>query len=418
MTVRITTLPNGLRVVSEYMPHVRTACIGVWTDVGARHETESESGLSHMLEHMAFKGTQLRSAQAIAEEIENVGGHMNAYTSREHTTYFTRVLKEDLPLAADILADILLNSAFDEKELVREKDVILQEIAQTNDTPDDLVFDMLQETAFPDQAMGRSILGTSERVRAFTRDDLVTYMSGHYRGEGMVLAVTGDVDHEYVVNLVKSAFVKFEAKKVSTYEPAVFKGGDRRLFRPLEQLHLTLGFPACSFTDDDYYALQVYSMILGGGMSSRLFQEIRENRGLAYSVYSFAASHADSGMLGIYTGTSTELGGPVMPVIADEMKKLTDGPKEAELSRARTQLKAGLLMSLESTSSRAEQIGRQMLIFGRVIPMEELVASVDAVDFDAVRRVAENVLEGPMALASVGEATTMPNEDKAQAMFR
>lgn len=418
MAVRISELENGIRVVSDEMPHLETASVGVWFDVGARYESEEQNGVSHLLEHMAFKGTERRTARGLAEEIEAVGGHLNAYTTRDHTTYYTRVMKEDVALSVDILADILQNSLFDDTELQREKDVILQEIGQANDTPDDIVFDMLQATAFPDQPLGRSILGTSARVRNFDRGIVSSYMHDHYRGDGTVLAAAGNISHDALVDMTANAFASFRKERNYGFEAAHYGGGEARATRELEQLHIALGFPGFSYDDPDYYALQLFSTIYGGGMSSRLFQEVREERGLAYSVYSFSASHADVGLFGIYAGTSPDLAGELLPVVAEQMKALAGEVEEAEISRARARLKAGLLMSLESTTSRIEQLSRQMLIFGRPIPTAEMIEKVDAVDAAAVKRVARRILEGKLALATVGPGHTLPEFSKIEELFR
>ena len=418
MTVRISELPNGIRVVSDEMPQLETASVGVWFDVGARYESEEQNGVSHLLEHMAFKGTKRRTARGLAEEIEAVGGHLNAYTTCDHTTYYTRVMKEDVGLSVDILADILQNSLFDVTELQREKDVILQEIGQANDTPDDIVFDMLQATAFPEQPLGRSILGTAARVRNFNRDIVSHYMRDHYRGDGTILAAAGNISHDALVDMTADAFASFEKECNYSFEAASYGGGESRMARDLEQLHITLGFPGLSYEDPDYYALQVFSAICGGGMSSRLFQEVREERGLAYSVYSFSASHADTGLFGIYAGTSPELAGELLPVVADQMKGLAESVDEVEVARARARLKAGLLMSLESTTSRIEQLSRQMLIFGRPIPTTELIEKVDAIDAAAVERVAHRILQGGLAMAAVGPVHSLPELSKVEALFR
>ncbi|HET6469067.1 MAG TPA: pitrilysin family protein, partial [Geminicoccaceae bacterium] len=354
-TTEITTLPNGLRVISETMPRLQTAALGVWVDVGARYETTEVNGVAHLLEHMAFKGTGTRSARAIAEEIENVGGSINAYTAREHTAYYARVLAEDVPLAADIVADILQHSTFDPGELEKERHVVLQEIGQVQDTPDDLVFDLFQEAAYPGQAMGRSILGPEAVVGRLPREALIDYMARHYGASRMILAGAGRIEHDRLVELAERLFRDLPATSGSAPEPARYRGShvlDRR--KDLEQVHLCLGVEGLSLTDPDYYALQVFSTALGGGMSSRLFQEVRENRGLCYSVYSFAASYCDTGLLGIYAGTGGKEVAELIPVVAEETLKLATAPSEEELRRARAQLKAGLLMSLESCSAVCE----------------------------------------------------------------
>jgi len=417
--VETTTLENGLRIVTEAVPHLESASLGVWIDAGARHERPREHGMSHLLEHMLFKGTPRRSARDIAEEIEDVGGYMNAFTTRDTTGVFAKVLSEDLPLAVDLLADLVQNAECDSGELARERDVILQEIGQAADTPDDIVFDHLQATAFPDQPLGRPILGTEETVSAFTRGDLLAYRGEHYRAGNIVVSAAGNLDHEDLVARVQSAFADMPTGPPPGFEPARYGGGEQRDPRETEQLHITLGFPGLAYDDPDYYALQVYTTMLGGGMSSRLFQEAREIRGLAYAIYSFPESHADAGLLGLYAGTAPESARELTEIIAGEMRGLAEPPGEAEVARARAQLKAGLLMSLESTSARIEQLGRQMLVFNRPIPIEEMVERVEAVSPDAIARVGRRVIgEGPLSLATVGPEGTLPAYDELAAMFR
>ena len=410
-THQITTLPNGLRVATVTMPSVQTASIGVWVDAGARHERPEINGVAHMLEHMAFKGTERRSARLIAEEIENVGGQLNAYTSRESTAYYARVLAEDLPLAADILADILQHSTFESDELERERGVILQEIGQTLDTPDDLIFDLFQETAFPDQSLGRPILGPADIVGAMSRDQLTGYMAEHYAPERMILAAAGKVEHERLVELGGELFQKLPAASsgAGEVEAGRYAPGDLRKQRELEQVHLILGLPAFSYHDDDFYALQVLSAMLGGGMSSRLFQEVREKRGLAYSVFSFAACYRDTGVFGIYAGTGEAQTAELVPVLCDELMTLMNDASEEELARARAQLKASMMMGLESCFAQSEDIARQLLIFGRRIPQEETIAEIDAVDAEAIRRVGARLIDGARpTLAAIGPVSQLP----------
>lgn len=398
MAVEVTRLENGLTVVTDSMPHLQTISVGVWVNTGARHETRHQHGVSHLLEHMAFKGTERRNARAIAEEIENVGGHLNAHTAHEATAYYARVMKGDLPLAVDLLADILQNSVFDSSELERERGVVIQEIGQSLDTPDDLVFDHLLEAAYPGQAMGRTILGTVDTVNGFDRDALRTYMGERYHAPGMVLAAAGAIDHADLVALGREHFSEMPTARSNGAEPAKFTGGERRETRELEQAHVALAFEGPAYGDEDYYAAQIFSSVLGGGMSSRLFQEVREKRGLAYSVFAYSWSFADTGIMGVYAGTAPDDLAKLMPVVADEISKLGKDVTEAEVARARAQMKAGLLMGLESSSSRAEQIARQYAVHGRVLPTDEMIAKVDQVDAAAVRRFASRFL-GPDATA-------------------
>lgn len=408
MTVRTTKLASGLRVVSESRRTVETVTIGVWVDVGARFESKEQNGLTHCLEHMLFKGTETRSARAIAFEIEAVGGHMNAYTSRDNTTYYARVLKEDIDLAVDLLADLVLNSVCDAEELEREKDVILQEIGQTRDTPDDIVFDHLQSVAFKNQAIGRTILGEPETVRAFNRNSLMSFLAAHYLAGNIVISAAGNLDHDALVKLVEKKFARLPTGTRKQPAAARYVGGVHLQDRDLEQLHLTLGWPGVSYHDDSYYAHQIYSTILGGGMSSRLFQEVREHRGLAYSVYSFSSSHSETGLFGIYAGTSPDMIAELMPVLKKEMTALAEGPTEEEFQVARAQMKAGLLMALEATTSRMEQLGRQMLLFDRVIPVPEMIGNVEGVSRQDVAEVAGSFLVGdPPSVAAVGDGSAV-----------
>ncbi|MFQ5785575.1 MAG: M16 family metallopeptidase [Alphaproteobacteria bacterium] len=400
---RLSVLGNGLRVVSANMPGLETAAVGVWIDAGARCESAETNGVAHLLEHMAFKGTHRRSALAIAEEIESVGGHLNAYTSRESTAYLARVLKENVPLAVDILADILLHSIMPDDELEREREVVVQEIAQVHDTPDDMVFDLFQETAYPDQPLGRAIMGTPETVGGLTREVLADYMAEHYSAERMVVVAAGRVEHEEIVGLCTEAFADLPTRTPGMVEPARYRGGDKRQGRGLEQVHLVMGFNGVSYGDPGFYAQQVLATALGGGMSSRLFQEVREKRGLAYSVFAFASSYVDSGLFGIYAGTGERRVGALVPVICEEMVKIGQTVGEDEIARARAQLKASLLMSLESPSARCEQIGRQMLVYGRPIPPAEIIEHIDAVDVGALTGMARRLIDnGPPTITALG----------------
>ena len=412
-TIKITTLPNGLRVVSETMPRLQTASLGVWIDVGARYEAPEVNGVAHMLEHMAFKGTRRRSARAIAEEIERVGGSLNAYTSREHTAYYARILAGDVELAADILADILQHSSFEPAELEKERHVVLQEIGQVKDTPDDLVFDLLQEASYPDQPMGRAILGPEAIVRDMPREALVEYMARHYGPRRLVFAAAGKIDHGRLVELAERLFGNLPATDPHAPEAARYSSGRRLEHRKdLEQVHLCMAVQGLPYHHPDHFALQVLSTALGGGMSSRLFQEARENRGLCYSIFSFASAYADTGQLGVYAGTDPEDVPELMKVVADETRALVEEPSEDEIARACAQLKASLLMGLESCSAVCEDLARQLLCFGRRVPVEEVVGKIDAVDTAAIRRLGRSLLSGDgLTLAAVGPIRKLPEVD-------
>lgn len=413
MSIKITTLDNGLRVVSDAMPRLKSASVGVWVDVGARHETASAHGISHMLEHMAFKGTARRSARHIAEEIEAVGGYLNAYTSREQTVFYARVLKGDIPLAVDILADILQNSVFDAEELAREQHVVIQEIGQAEDTPDDIIFDHLQEVAFPDQPLGRAILGTPQTVRGFTPARLKTYMRGNYQAPAMLLVGAGAVDHARLVDLAHRHFAGLPAAPAKTPAKARYKGGDFRKMDTLEQAHVTYGLEGIGMSDPDFYTAQVFTTALGGGMSSRLFQEVREKRGLCYSVYAFSHFYRDGGLIGIYAGTGSKELKNLTPVLLGEIEAMAATSTAEEVARARAQIKAGLLMSLESPSDRAEQVASQILNFGRVIEVDELVRRIDAVDEGKVSAFATRVLKaGRPSLAALGPIAALEKYER------
>lgn len=418
MSIRVTTLNNGFRIATDPMPGVKTAAVAIFVGAGARHEREDAHGVAHFLEHMAFKGTKRRSARDIAEEIEAVGGHLNAYTAREQTAYYARVMQEDVPLGIDILADIIQHSAFAENEMERERQVIIQELGQVEDTPDDLVFDLLQEVTYPGQTLGRPILGTDDSVGGMSSEQLRHFIGSHYGPHNLVFTASGAVDHDRIVEMASRAFDTLPPGGASLSDAARLAGGDRRDSRDLEQAHVALSFPGVAYGDADYYAAQVHATIVGGGMSSRLFQEVRENRGLAYSVFAFTSSYVDSGTFSVYAGTSEKDVKELIPVVAEELKAVTEAVTPAELGRARAQLKSGLLMSLESTTARAEQLGRQILVHGRPLTTEEMIAAVDAVDEAAIRRVARRSLEGEMAVAALGPIRGLESHDKIAARFR
>ena len=414
--VRITTLANGLHVASDAMPEVESASLGVWVACGTRHESAELNGMAHMLEHMAFKGTRTRSARAIAEEIETVGGSLNAYTGREITAYHASVLKEDVALGVELVADILRNSVFDPDELQRERGVILQEIGQALDTPDDLIFDQFQEIALPDQPLGRPVLGTADSVEAIGRDHLFAFLARHYTASNMVLAA-GRVEHDRIVELAEKHFgsVPRTPANAPAVQPLAYVGGENREARSLEQAHLVLGCEGIGYRDPDYYASAVYSTLFGGGMSSRLFQRIREERGLVYGIHCFNAAYADGGLFGIYAGTGEDDLAELVPAVCEEFAGVADTVTEAELARARAQIKAGTLMALESSGARCEQAARHLLIHDRSIPYAEIVARIEAVDQDAVRRVARRLLRGNLTLAALGPIAPLESLDKIAA---
>ncbi len=409
MSIQVTRLPSGLTVVTEQMDRVETVSLGAYVAAGTRHETAVEHGASHFLEHMAFKGTERRSAMAIAEAVEDVGGHINAYTAREQTAYYVKLLKDDLALGADIIGDILTHSVFAPEELERERGVILQEIGQANDTPDDIVFDHFQETAYPDQPMGRPTLGSEDGIGAMGRDVLTGYMRRHYTTGNVVVAAAGALTHERVLALATEHFADLPQDTAPGAVAGMYGGGEFREARDLDQVHIVLGFPAMAYADPDFYASMLLSTLLGGGMSSRLFQEIRERRGLVYSIYSFTAPAMDGGLFAIYAGTGEDEAKELVPVTLEELRRVQSDVNEDELRRARAQVKAGLLMSLESTGSRCEQLARQLQVFGRIVPVAETVAKIEAVTLADVRRAAARIFRGRPTLAAMGPAAHVPH---------
>ncbi|TMV07730.1 insulinase family protein [Ruegeria sediminis] len=409
MTVRQDQLANGFRIVSENMPGLQSAAIGIWVTAGGRHERIEQNGIAHFLEHMAFKGTARRSALEIAEAIEDVGGYINAYTSREVTAYYARVLQDDVALALDVIGDIVLNPVFDPREIEVERGVILQEIGQAHDTPDDVIFDWLQEESYRDQPLGRTILGPTERVSAFSRDDLSAFVAEHYGPEQMILSAAGAVDHDMLVKLSEEMFGHLKPRKGLIAEPARFTGGEARHEKALEQAHFALALESPGYRDDAIYTAQIYSSALGGGMSSRLFQEVREVRGLCYTIFAQTGAYADTGTTTIYAGTSAGQVAELAGITIDEMKRAAEDMTPEEVARARAQMKAGMLMGLESPSNRAERLARLVQIWGKVPSLEETIARIDAVTTGQVRDFAEEMaVKAPAALALYGPVSTAP----------
>ena len=418
MTLRLDTLPNGFRIVTEHMPGLQSASVGIWVTAGGRHERVDQNGIAHFLEHMAFKGTKKRSALRIAEEIEDVGGYINAYTSKEMTAYYARVLSADVGLALDVISDIVLNPVFDEREIEVERHVILQEIGQSLDTPDDIIFDWLQEASYPDQPFGRTILGPAERVAAFKRQDLTRFVSEHYGPDQMILAAAGGVDHDTIVAQATEVFGGLTPVGAPTVQLATFGGLERREVKDLEQVHFALAFESPNYRAPDVYAAQIYATALGGGMSSRLFQKIREERGLCYSIFAQSGAYEDTGQITIYAGTSEDEISDLMQLTVDELKRAADDMSEAEVARARAQLKAGLLMGLESPSSRAERLARLLAIWGRVPDVEEAVQRIDAVGTSDVRKYAAEMVASRAALALYGPVGKAPGLEAVRKSLR
>lgn len=405
MSTQVETLPSGLTVVTDRMDHLRTASLGIWIGAGSRNEDTHEHGIAHLLEHMAFKGTRRRNARQIVEEIEAVGGDLNAATSLENTGYYARVLASDVPLALDILADILTESVFDATELVREQGVILQEIGAANDTPDDFVFDLFQARAFADQPIGRTILGTPQSVQSFTPDSLRSYLAKHYRAPQTVVSAAGDVDHMAIVAAINERLAVLPVEPARTAPGARYTGGLELSVRPLEQTHLVLGFQGCSYRTPEYFAMQVLAGVLGGGASSRLFQEVREKRGLCYTIFASHQPFFDTGVFSVYAGTDPKDARDLMAVVVDEIADAVDTAGEAEIARVKSIMKVNLLGVLESSSARADQLARQILAFRRPVPLDELADRIDAVTVDHVRAAGRALFAGgPPTFVGLGPA--------------
>lgn len=408
MPVKLSCLSSGLRVITHAMDHLESSALGVWVAAGSRCERDHEHGLSHLLEHMAFKGTARRTAIDIAEEIEAVGGEVNAATSIETTSYYARVLRQDVPLAVDILSDILRNSTFDPQELTREQHVILQEIGAALDTPEDRVYDLFTEAAYPGQPIGRTILGTPETVTAAGSPMLSAYLGEHYQGPSMIISAAGAIDHDQLVAISEEQFGGLASGSTPTPAAARYHGGEVREQRDLMETQIMLGFEGVPYSSTDFHTAQILASILGGGMSSRLFQEVRERRGLCYSIYAFHWAFADTGVFGVHAATGPGDVDELMPVVIGELERAAHDLSEKELQRARAQLRAGLLMTLESPAARAGQIARQLLLFGRVIPTEELVEKIEAITIENIRDLATRTFTASIpTLAAVGAINGM-----------
>ena len=415
---KLTTLDNGLRIVTQTMPSLETVSMGIWNFIGGRDESENINGVAHLLEHMAFKGTTSRSALEIAETIENVGGDINAYTSKEITAYYVKLIAEDLPLGISILMDILQNSTFAEEELNRERGVILQEIGMYLDSPDEMIFDYWQEKAFPNQPIGRSILGKTDIIKNISRSEVKNFMLSHYNPKKMVISAAGKIDHEEFVKSIKKAATDLPKGETNDREKAIYKAGEYREQKKLEQIHLLLGFEGIDYHHDDYYSLMIYSSLLGGGMSSRLFQEIREKRGLVYGISSFSSSYSDTGIFGIYSGTGSEQIQELLPVLCEQLNQAPDSITEKEINRGKAQLKASLMMGRESAFRRCESAARQLLVFDRIIEPSETIAKINEVNIESVQKIAKKILTKPLTISSIGPIEKLEKLEQIQSRLQ
>lgn len=420
MEIKQTTLKNGLRVITAERPQIESVSLGIWVNTGSALETLEDNGISHFIEHMVFKGTKKRNSLQISEDIENAGGATNAYTSRHFTCFYAKMLKDDLELAADVICDFITSPTFDAAEMKKEKEVVVQEIKQSTDAPDDLVFDYFQEAAFPNQATGRTILGPIDNVRGFNAKRMRDYMSTHYAAENMVAVAVGNVNHDTFVKIIETRMMGIPEHCNYIADKQVYVGGARTECKDIEQTHIVLGFKGASYLNPDYYQYSVLSTIFGGGMSSRLFQEIREKRGLVYTINSFNQALKDDGVFGIYAGTTPKELQELLPVVADEIKKIVNEPVfDVELKRAKTQIKASLLMSLESSSTTAEIIARQVLLYGRVIPTEEIVAKIENITADHLQHLAQKIFTSTPTYTILGcEGGKYPSYDDVKKMIK
>jgi predicted Zn-dependent peptidase len=403
-TIQKSVLPNGIRVVTEAMPQVRTASLGLWVGTGSRYEPASVHGISHFLEHLFFKGTQSRSALAIAQAVDALGGQMNAFTDKEHTCFYVKVLADHLPPIVDLMADMLLNSALDPEAIERERQVITEEIKAYEDSPDEVAQDLIAQTIWDGHPLGRSVIGTRKAVARLGREEFVRYIERRYRPDNIVVSLAGDIRHEAVVELIAQHFGGWDGRTTAqpTEIPSVVPAVALRT-KEIEQVHLCLATPGMAQDDEDRYVLAVLDGVLGGGMSSRLFQEIREARGLVYTIASYSSSHREGGLFVIYAAMSPENAPEVMRLIVEEIARLAGSLDEAELRRAKESLKGGIMLSLESTGSRMFKLARSELYYGRQFELDEILGRVEAVTMAEVARVASRTFTADqMAMAAIG----------------
>ncbi|XGA09042.1 MAG: pitrilysin family protein [Wolbachia endosymbiont of Xenopsylla cheopis] len=420
MLPKITTLENNLRIVTDFLPSVESVVLSLWVNVGSRFESEKNKGISHFLEHMAFKGTKARTALEIAKAFDDIGGNCNAHTGRENTVYYAKVLKNDVKIAIDILTDIIMNSTFPEDEIEREKGVVLQEIYRTNDSPSDIISDKYMETAYSRQSFGHSILGSPETVKAFSRENLFNYTQEYYYSDNMIFAVSGNISHDEVISLAGPILAKIKGKERCELQKSNYTGGEYLEIRDLEQVNILIGFPSISYYDDKYYTMLVLDSILGSGMSSRLFQEVREKQGLAYDVGSYHSTYRDTGIFSIYAGTDSNNLPKLLSTIAEELKKLLNDLKEEEITRAHAKIKSGILMSRESNYTRADVLGHCYSYHNRYLSAEEILDKIFSIGIKEVKENLEFLLSQykNITVAAIGKLDKMPSYNKLVASFK
>ncbi len=402
MTIQMTTLPNGLRVITDTVKAVDSVAMGMWVDVGTRHEDMKDNGVAHMVEHMLFKGTPTRNTTEIVEQLEDVGADVNAYTGREITAYHVRLLKEDMPLALDIYSDFIQHATMPEDEIERERGVILQEIDMYNDQPDEQVFDLYQEKAYPGQTLGASILGDPGIIKSMKRDVMMDYVHRFYTPKRLVVSAAGHLDHDDFVKRVGEAFTDLPPDLAYEPKAALYEGGDYRLQKDTEQSHILIGFQGLPRQHENMFGVVALATILGGGMSSRLYQEIREKRGLVYSIFSFHTTYQDDGQFALYAGTSPEHLPELVPVACEEILKFADTLTEKELDRAKAQMRANLLMGRESMMSRANQQAKHLVHFGEVLDTQSKIQKINDLNVSDVARAARAIFATKPTVAALG----------------
>jgi predicted Zn-dependent peptidase len=413
------TCENGLRIVTEKIPSVRSVALGIWVGTGSKYENERNNGISHFLEHMFFKGTTTRSAKEIAETFDEIGGNVNAFTSKEYTCYYARVLDQHAPIALDVLSDMFFHSVFDEEELEKEKNVVIEEISMYEDTPDDLVHDLIARACYADHPLGYSILGTEDVLRSLKRDDLIAYIEDRYLPSNTVITVAGNFD-DGLIEEIKRRFSAFQRKEqtLEVTKPA-FVANTIAQHKATEQAHVCMSLPGFHVGHEDVYSLILLNNILGGSMSSRLFQEIREERGLAYSVYSYHSSYKEAGTFCVYTGTAPEHVGQVFDIVTNVLFDLSErGITDKELKKGKEQLKGSLMLSLESTNSRMSRLGKNELLLGRHLSLDEIIAKIDRVTHESVLSVAQQLFRSKLALAMVSPLEQFPDNVKSDVLVK
>ncbi len=418
MSFDLLTLPCGLRVVGERIPHFRSVSVGLWIGTGSQYETVNEAGLSHFLEHMVFKGTGKRTARQIAEEMDAVGGQLNAFTSKECTCFYAKTVDEHLPLAMDVVCDLVTNPIFDAGELEKEKGVVLEEISMSEDTPEDLVHELLMLAHFGDQSVARPILGTQAGISAYTRDDLERYWASTYQPKNAVLSIAGNYDWDRVQDLIAQNLGVWQNREPRELKCTTIQVPPTVLTREkeIEQVHLCMGFPGLPIGDDGNYELSLFNSVYGGAMSSRLFQKIREESGMAYTVYSYPNAYTDCGMLSVYAATNPDTVSAMHDQILEETRKLAEGGlTRREFEMAREQLKAGFILGLESTSSRMQSNGRRMLLMNQTRTETDVIDRVNRIDYDATNEMMRRMLTAPNSLAMVGKRLAVPAFDSCRA---